>query len=84
MAAGSIGSNGSTLLLVHPPQGDRDHRPEHQGVAADPHDHAADVQVFDERRSPRPVERQVGREELVRVDASESPVKVSIGMARAR
>ena len=61
----SIDSDRSALVHVHPTQSHGDHRPQHEGVADDPHDVAAHVEVCDVRRPPGPVCGEIGREELM-------------------
>ena len=61
----AVDTYGSALVHVHPAQGHRDHRPQHEGVADDPHDVAAHVEVGHIRRSPRPMRGEVGGEHLV-------------------
>ena len=53
------------FVHVHPAQCDRDHRPEHQRVADDPHDVAPHVEVGDIRRAPGAVGGEVSGEQVV-------------------
>jgi hypothetical protein len=63
------------LVHVHPTERDRNHRPQHERVADDPHDVAPDMEVGHVR--------QAGNSSWL-APANDSPVKVSIGMAMKR